>query len=157
MILLFIYIFIRKIKEFHRVNEFENFKFPEETRGQDLVGSHNELEAIERESREACERETVRFSLTESKSEASGGGRDVADDDDFYVVTVDDLRSRMTDLQRVQNDDAPLMTRQMREMARDKRAMKYSKVAVRVSFKNGTILQVNKSILFYFIFDILTK
>ena len=106
----------------------------------------NELEVIERESREACEREPVQFSLNKDVDEQTIAETTKLDDDDFYIVTVDDIRSRMSDLQRVQSDDAPLMTRQMREMEKDKRAMKYSKVAVRVSFKNGTILQVKNFI-----------
>lgn len=134
--------------------EFQNFKFPEETRGQDLVGSLNELEVIERESREACEREAVRYSLIDKREEQHMAGGDLESstpstssgltniEDDFYVVTIDDVRSRMKDLQRAQNEDAPLMTRQMREMEKDKRAMKYAKVAVRISFKNRSILQV---------------
>lgn len=104
----------------------------------------NELEVIERESREACEREAVQFRLNnDDGQEEKTIETSKIDDDDFYIVTVDDIRSRMSDLQRVQSEDAPLMTRQMREMEKDKRAMKYSKVAVRVSFKNGTILQVD--------------
>lgn len=124
-------------------NEFESFKFPEETRGQDLLSANwNELAVIERESREACERIGVRFNTTESKASSASAEAQADIDDEFFSVTVDDLRSRLSDLKRAQNEEAPLMTREMREMEKDKRAMKYSKVVIRISFKNGTILQV---------------
>lgn len=130
-------------------NEFVNFKFPEETRGQNLIASENELEAIERESREACDRIPVIFSLERRKEEEESASNVAASssksgeiDDEFFSVTIDDLRSRLSELKRMQNDEAPLMTRQMRELEKDKRAMKYSKVVVRISFKNGTMLQV---------------
>lgn len=126
-----------------RTNEFENFKFPEETRGQNLVGASNELESMERESREACDRMTVVFTF---RSDESSSSVDV--DDEFFNVTVDDVRSRLHDLKRVQDTDLPLMTREMRELDRDKRAMKYSKVVVRVSFKSGYMLQVRLASLF---------
>lgn len=142
--------------EYNRVNEFENFKFPEETRGQNL-NSQNELAEIERESREACDRMPVCFSLRRNEEEENAAavaaeeagserrGEDV--DDEFFNVTVDDLRCMLNDLKRLQNDEAPLMTREMREIEKDKRAMKYSKVAIRVSFKNGNVLQVNSHLL----------
>lgn len=144
-------------------NEFVNFKFPEETRGQNLIASENELEAIERESREACDRIPVIFSLERKKEEEESASNVAASsskpgeiDDEFFSVTIDDLRSRLSELKRMQNDEAPLMTRQMRELEKDKRAMKYSKVVVRISFKNGTMLQVILSYhhVIFFIFNV---
>jgi hypothetical protein len=59
----------------------------------------------------------------------------------FYKVTIDDLKLMLRDLKRTQGEDQPLMTKQMRELEQDKRAMRYTQVVVRVVFKNRQTLQ----------------
>ncbi len=120
-------------------NEFLNFKFPEETKGKNL-NNINELAEIERESREACDRQAVLYNMDETaqrKKNAESG--DVPED--FFEITANDLRYMVNDLKRIQNEESVLMTKQMRELEQDKKAMRYSKVAVRICFKNRQILQ----------------
>ncbi|RMZ95066.1 Tether containing UBX domain for GLUT4 [Brachionus plicatilis] len=118
-------------------NQFANFKFPEETRGQNL-NDVNELAEIERVSKQPCDRMSLLFSLEDNlkmETEISEPG------DDFYDITVKDLRVMLSDLKRNQNEEVPLMTKQMRELEKDRKAMKYSKIAIRIAFKNRMVLQ----------------
>jgi tether containing UBX domain for GLUT4 len=133
-------------------NEFSNFKFPEETKGKKL-NDINELAVIEKTSREACERHTILFrsdknettattAATATTSDALSSDVDIVDiTDDFFDVTVSDLRYMLSDLKKDTNQDAPLMTAKLRELDQDKKAMKYTKVVMRVLFKNGLCLQ----------------
>ncbi|CAF0772899.1 unnamed protein product [Brachionus calyciflorus] len=119
-------------------NEFANFKFPEETKGQNL-NNFNELAEIERISKEACDRMSILYSLEETieiESEITS-----EPNEEFYNVTVQDLRLMLSDLKKTQSEEAPLMTKQMRELEKDRKAMKYSKIVVRVVFKNRMVLQ----------------
>jgi tether containing UBX domain for GLUT4 len=129
--------------------EFINFKFPEETKGQ-VLNNFNELAEIERESRSACERKAILIhaereefssSSTEPQTSTAQAADDEQMDDDFYKVTIDDLKVMLKDLKKSQNEDAPLMTRQMRELEQDKKAMRYTNVVIRVIFQNRQTLQ----------------
>jgi tether containing UBX domain for GLUT4 len=122
------------------VNEFANFKFPEETKGKDL-NQVNELAEIEKISKEPCDRQGVLFNFDDEAAKATREETNGELDDNFYDVTVQDLRLMLEDLKSKQNEETPLMTRQMRELEQDKKAMKYSKIAVRVQFKNRLGLQ----------------
>jgi hypothetical protein len=44
-------------------------------------------------------------------------------------------------LKKAQNEDQPLMTKAMRDLEQDKKAMKYSQVVIRIAFKNRQVLQ----------------
>jgi tether containing UBX domain for GLUT4 len=132
-------------------NEFLNFKFPEATKGQAL-NNVNELADIERESKSPCERKAIIIhaereesaSSTTATMQASSSTVTVDDehmDDDFYKVTVDDLKVMLKDLKKHQSEDAPLMTRQIRELEQDKKAMRYTQVVIRVVFPNRQTLQ----------------
>ena len=118
-----------------QTNEFINFKFPEETKGMDL-NLINELAVIEEQSKEACERLAALYSIEETTKIEAG---DLPED--FYEVTAHDLRVMVSDLKRIQDEESTLMTKKMRELEQDKRAMKYSKVAIRICFKNKQTLQ----------------
>ena len=101
------------------VNEFANFKFPEETRGQKL-NDINELSLIEKQSKEACERQALVYNMDQVESGGPQGeaGKGQAEEltDDFFDITVNDLRFVLSDLKRVQGDEQPLMTKAMREL-----------------------------------------
>ena len=118
------------------VNEFANFKFPEETKGQKL-NDLNDMKEYDKLSREPCDREMLMFSLEKSTVEVKNDELP----EDFFDVTVNDLRYMIADLKRLQSDEQPLMTKQMREYQREKQAMKYSKVVIRICFKDRRVLQ----------------
>ncbi len=119
------------------VNEFASFKFPEETKGKQL-NDINELSEIERLSKEACDREAIIYSMDISNTKNENQG-DL--NDEFFDVTVNDLRYALSDLKRLQRDDQPLMTKAMKELEQDKKAMRYSKIVIRIAFKNRLVLQ----------------
>ncbi len=62
--------------------------------------------------------------------------------DEFFDVTVNDVRYMLTELRQRQadGDSGMLMTRQMRELADDRKAMRYAQVVVRVAGFRGTSL-----------------
>ncbi|XP_010219157.1 PREDICTED: tether containing UBX domain for GLUT4, partial [Tinamus guttatus] len=63
--------------------------------------------------------------------------------DDFYEVTVDDVRKRLAQLQseRQHLEEAPLMTRSLREAQLKEKLERYPKVVLRVHFPDRHILQ----------------
>ena len=63
-------------------------------------------------------------------------------DDDFFELTLDDLRSRMSDLQRVANEDAPLLTSAMRQKREEAKYENYHRTLIRIHFPDKTVLQV---------------
>lgn len=129
-------------------NEFANFKFPEHTKGQTL-NDLNELAEIERLSKEPCDRQAILFvnersRVDETKKEGGQddpmtGGGDLPDE--FFELNVTDIHNMLSDLKRLQNEEAPLMTKKLRELEQDKKAMKYPQIVIRISFKDGLILQ----------------
>ena len=135
----------------NRPNEFATFKFPEETKGQDL-NKMNELAEIERESKAPCERKALliyaeqeEFGPSVTAAAKAEAFKQACDEDrvdeEFYKVTVDDLRFMMSDLKKYQNEDTPFMTKQMRELEQDRKAMRYTHIAVRIVFRNKQTLQ----------------
>jgi hypothetical protein len=121
------------------VNEFASFKFPEETKGKQL-NDINELAEIERLSKEACDREGIIYSMDASNEEKNNENQgDLSDE--FFDVTVNDRRYALSDLKRLHSDNQPLMTKAMKELEQDKKAMRYSKVVIRIAFKNRFVLQ----------------
>jgi len=95
------------------VNEFADFKFPEETKGM-VLNSFNEYYEMEKESREACDRQPVLVRIEESVCER------MDDDSEFqeeiFDLTTQDLKRMLSDLKKVQNEEGMLMTKQMREL-----------------------------------------
>lgn len=79
-------------------------QFPEETRGQDLY--RNELSEVRREDYLPCDRHTVVYCKTQPVNTSVEANADTGTDtstdlpDDFFDVTVSDLRLQLTDLQR---------------------------------------------------------
>lgn len=122
-------------------NEFANFKFPEETKGQQL-NDMNELAEIERQSKEPCERQALLFKMEENNESSDNVQKSETEDlnDEFFDVTVQDLRYMLNDLKQRQTEDTPLMTKQMREMEQDRKAMKYTQIVVRIAFANSRLV-----------------
>uniref|UniRef100_A0A8D2N8S1 ASPSCR1 tether for SLC2A4, UBX domain containing n=1 Tax=Zonotrichia albicollis TaxID=44394 RepID=A0A8D2N8S1_ZONAL len=63
--------------------------------------------------------------------------------DEFFEVTVDDVRKRLAQLQneRKRLEDAPLMTKSLRESQQKEKLERYPKVVVRVHFPDRHVLQ----------------
>jgi hypothetical protein len=102
------------------VNEFANFKFPEETKGKKL-NDINELQQIEQLSKEACNRQPILYTMdkhSENACEPNNNEHDLPAD--FFDLTVNDLKFVLSDLKKVQNEDQPLMTKAMRELEQGK-------------------------------------
>ena len=75
----------------------------------------SEINDEEKESREACDRQAVIVNLNATtKTELM----DIKEDnisDDVFDLTLQDLKSMLANLKNVQNEEAFLMTKQMRE------------------------------------------
>ncbi|CAH1274452.1 ASPSCR1 [Branchiostoma lanceolatum] len=116
---------------------FANFKFPEASRGQTLYV--NELSEVDRRNVEPCDREPVVFSMDMLE------GSQQSDDptDDFFEVTVNDVRLMMADLSRARRDmeDESMMTGAMRAQREVEMVQKYPKTVIRVQFPDRTVLQ----------------
>lgn len=104
----------------------------------------NELAEIERESKRPCDRQAcliqpVTKDTATSQEATASTGHEV--EDEFYEVTRDDLVNMLKDLRKAQSDEGMLMTRQMRELEQDRKAMRYSQIVIRVAFNDGLVLQ----------------
>jgi len=117
--------------------DFSNFKFPESTTASSA--SSEFLPSLPDQSTEPCDRETKVFDLNALKAVTKDSGMEV--DDSFFEVTIEDLRSRLTDLQRVHNDDSPLLTSAMRERRIEAKFASYTRSLIRVHFPNRIVLQ----------------
>ncbi len=96
------------------VNEFTDFKFPEETKGK-ICNDLGEMLEMERESREACDRHACLVDLNET-SQTESVAMDVDElPEDVFELTLNDLKSMLSGLKKVQNEEGILMTKQMRE------------------------------------------
>lgn len=123
------------------VNEFANFKFPEETKGMTL-NNVNELYEMEKESKEACDRQPVLVAFKETTDESERmESNDLEFREDVFDLTTQDLKRMLSDLKKIQGEEGMLMTKQMRELEQDKKAMRYPYVAIRVCFKDRSFLQ----------------
>ncbi|KAI8494815.1 Tether containing UBX domain for GLUT4 [Branchiostoma belcheri] len=116
---------------------FANFKFPEASRGQDVYV--NELSEVDRRNVEPCEREPVVFSL--DMLEGAQQSEDPADD--FFEVTVNDVRLMMADLTKARREmeEESMMTGAMRAQREVEMIQKYPKTVLRVQFPDRTVLQ----------------
>ena len=82
------------------------------------------------------EREAVAFRLGDSSSVLPD---DVSDE--FFEVTVNDLRLMLKDLKNERTGEEPLMTTKMREERQKSKMDQYDRVAIRVYFPDRTVLQ----------------
>ncbi|XP_035695127.1 tether containing UBX domain for GLUT4-like isoform X1 [Branchiostoma floridae] len=116
---------------------FADFKFPEASRGQEVYV--NELSEVDRRNVEPCEREPVVFSLDMME----GAQQSEDPTDDFFEVTVNDVRHMMADLSRARREmeDETMMTGAMRAQREVEMIQKYPKTVIRVQFPDRTVLQ----------------
>ncbi|EDO44862.1 predicted protein [Nematostella vectensis] len=124
---------------------FPDFKFPEkkesdsrsETTGNDVVTE---------ERKQLLSTPCDRVPLVFSETAVSDTGKSEQDDDlpdSFFEVTVDDLRKMLQDLhsERSKKENAPLMTKSMREARKLSESYKYDKIVIRVKFPDRFTLQ----------------
>jgi len=120
--------------------EFANFKFPESGSGASGGAcAKEEGSSLPDNSTEPCDREIQVFDLESFGQSASSTSMEV--DDDFFELTIDDLRSRMSDLQRLANEDAPLLTSAMRQKREEAKFANYHRTLIRIHFPDKTVLQ----------------
>jgi len=121
--------------------EFADFKFPERDSSEAGGSGTNESEKrLQDNSSDPCDREMKVFNLDVIKrSESESSSMEV--DDDFFDLTIDDLRSRMAELQRTASADAPLLTSAMRERREEDKYANYHRTLIRIHFPNRMILQ----------------
>lgn len=117
------------------VNEYANFKFPDKSNdGQEEDDLAIDPKLIRQEVRLAmpCERHTVIYESKKNKSIKNEQSQDQISDE-FYDVTVEDLRKRMQVLTsaKKRSDDSMLMTKSMRDKRELEKAGSFEKVAVR--------------------------
>lgn len=120
--------------------QYMDFKFPEETKGQNLY--RNELSEVTHEDFKACDREIVVYSLDEVLMQSEHFAGDEIPDD-FFEVTEYDIRKMWQDLQKQTRDltEQPLMTHASRRMRLEAEMSRYKRVIVRVQFTDRLVMQ----------------
>uniref|UniRef100_T2M5G0 Tether containing UBX domain for GLUT4 n=1 Tax=Hydra vulgaris TaxID=6087 RepID=T2M5G0_HYDVU len=133
--------------------EFSNFKFPD--------SSDKDLDVIDPDQIRdevlmsmPCDREAVVFSMStfnkENSSEESSsmedetrGNLQAEPDENFFKLTIDDLRSRLTDIKAelAAKDEAMLMTKAMREKKEMEKISSIGKIAIRFQFPDKIVVQ----------------
>ncbi|XP_032834488.2 tether containing UBX domain for GLUT4 isoform X2 [Petromyzon marinus] len=93
-----------------------------------------------------CERQVLVFNPSLDASHAgSSGGAATGDElpDEFFEVTVDDVRRRLEQLkrERIKMEEAPLTTQALRESQELEKMKRYPQVVIRVQFPDRNILQ----------------
>lgn len=122
--------------------DFSDFKFPEETAGMDIYSPEENNELSIEPLMNACVREEIMFDEREVINRSNS--QDVEDPgDEFFELTIDDIRRMISDLRSLQNDSAekPLVTARSRELQRLRAINQYPKIIVRIIFPNRKILQ----------------
>uniref|UniRef100_H2Z5Z9 UBX domain-containing protein n=1 Tax=Ciona savignyi TaxID=51511 RepID=H2Z5Z9_CIOSA len=129
----------RRNEEFSNQYDFSNFKFPDESKGQVLYDDTASCSYNESELSQSCPRQEVLY-MEQGKHVQSNGGNE---DDDFFEVTIDDVRKMMADLKhgREEHDSKELLTEELRKTRKLERASKYPKVMIRLVFPSRHILQ----------------
>ncbi|XP_071960711.1 tether containing UBX domain for GLUT4-like [Antedon mediterranea] len=118
-----------------RLSEFANFKFPEPSTDSNMQMNTEESSEV---LSQPCNREAVVFDLSnENTSEV----KDTPDTDEFFEVTVNDVRKMLADLKHQSTSDAPLETTKMREDKEKQKMLRYKKAIIRVVFPDKVILQ----------------
>ncbi|RUS75236.1 hypothetical protein EGW08_017001, partial [Elysia chlorotica] len=122
----------------HTPASFENFRFPESTKGQNLQGSEREVSLLET----PCDRETILFDGNEPLSpENTSQQTDLSDD--FFEVTKNDVKTMYRDLQNAARrfEDQPLLTSAMRAERLESMFDGYDRIVIRVQFPDRSVLQ----------------
>jgi len=119
---------------------FADFKFPEATKGKEVY--NNELSVFKKEDCQACDRELVVYNISQVASLQDIPVDEVADD--FFEVTVSDVRMMFTDLQKRVSDysDQPLVTQALKRSEMEAKMLaRYPHVIIRVQFPDGFVVQ----------------
>ncbi|CAG5129046.1 unnamed protein product, partial [Candidula unifasciata] len=118
---------------------FVDFKFPEETRGMDLISGT--LGKRPTECSQPCDREFLVYKTEELLPPASDNPNALPDD--FFEVTQADVRIMYRDLQNAvrQMEDQPLMTKSMRQAQAEAFFDQYERIVIRVQFPERLTLQ----------------
>ena len=118
---------------------FADFKFPEETKGQNLYS--NEM-ADEREIIKCmpCDRNVICYNAEETKM---SGVDSVEPDDKFFELTEEDVKKMYMDLQQrlKEDDETQLLTQAMRKAKAEQRLAKYDYAFIRFMFPDKLVLQ----------------
>ncbi|XP_070580251.1 tether containing UBX domain for GLUT4-like [Ptychodera flava] len=116
---------------------FTDFKFPEETKGQTLFV--NELSSMAG-STEPCDRELIVYN-PDIEDRSVDTKEDVPDE--FFDVTVSDVRRMYADLQQERQslEEQPMLTKSQRETHAIKMIRKYPKIVIRIHFPDRLVLQ----------------
>jgi len=123
-----------------QVMEFADFKFPESGASSSASdGASMDAKTLPDQSAEPCDRELQVFNLDLRKSDSSSEMMEV--DDDFFELTIDDLRSRMSDLQRVASSEEPLLTAALRQKREEAKFAAYHRTLIRIHFPNRIVIQ----------------
>ena len=73
------------------------------------------MNEIEKQSKEACERQAILYTMDRlAQTESNNSTEELSDD--FFDVTVNDLKFVLSDLKRAQSEDQPLITKAIREL-----------------------------------------
>ncbi|XP_039273125.2 tether containing UBX domain for GLUT4-like [Styela clava] len=121
--------------------DFSEFKFPKESEGMDVYSTENEENEIDvRPLMTPCDREPIFFNEQELQSAEIN-----TDDpgDEFFELTIDDMRKMLSELRYLQNDseEKPLLTARSREIQRFRSINQYPKIVVRIVFPDQSVLQ----------------
>ncbi|CAN0213886.1 unnamed protein product [Lampetra fluviatilis] len=97
----------------------------------------------EQEVETPCERQVLVFNPSLDVSHAGGAATGDELPDEFFEVTVDDVRRRMEQLkrERIKMEEAPLTTQALRESQELEKMKRYPQVVIRVQFPDRNILQ----------------
>lgn len=118
---------------------FLNFKFPETTNDENLNQHEDEKEVIELFTA-PCDREYVFFEEKE-ENDAVRMNDDISDE--FFELTIDDIKKRLSELryQQKEFEEKQLTTARSRQLQRERALNQYPKIVVKVIFPNRAVLQ----------------
>lgn len=123
--------------------DFSNFKFPEETAGMDIYSQEENDELNIEPLMSPCNREEIFFDEKEITNGVTGA-QDIEDPgDEFFELTIDDIRRMISDLRSLQNEasEKALVTARSKELQRLRAINQYPKIIIRIIFPNRKILQ----------------
>ncbi|CAF1240748.1 unnamed protein product [Adineta steineri] len=119
--------------------DFSTFKFPEATKGQNLLQNDASDNRQNTRDSKTCDRHTMAYDLTKVPAPSTNKTEDLPDS--FFELTPDDLRSVLNTLRQQGAEDNPLETRLMRERAQSARAVAYKHIVIRFVINSNCVLQ----------------
>lgn len=124
-------------------NEFADFQFPETSNGNmedEDPAIDPKLMRTEVKLSMPCERRAILYSINSSE-ETTSTTEEL--DDKFFEVTIDDLRTRLTDLksENKAKEKAMLLTKTSRQRLELEKLANFKKIPIRFQFPDKTVLQ----------------